>query len=104
MIDQNNILTRDQHRLELAMLMAEYEKKEGPVQTLPILFGDKRDPAWRIHCPDKPKAGNNPKPAAAKNGDNQTAPSFKAGETKVIQAGPNKGKTAVYDGTGWALK
>jgi hypothetical protein len=41
---------------------------------------------------------------APKTGDNPKASSFKPGETKVIQAGPNKGKTAVYDGTGWALK
>lgn len=26
------------------------------------------------------------------------------GQEQVIQAGPNKGKTAVYDGTGWVLK
>lgn len=29
---------------------------------------------------------------------------FKAGDTQVIQAGPNKGKTAVHDGKGWKLK
>lgn len=40
-------------------------------------------------------------PAAA---DNQAPPKFKVGESKVIQSGPNKGKTAVFDGTGWALK
>lgn len=28
----------------------------------------------------------------------------RAGEEKVIQAGPNKGKVAVYDGKGWVLK
>ena len=47
--------------------------------------------------------GGNP-PAAANTADNQASPRFRSGETKVIQSGPNKGKTAVFDGTGWALK
>ena len=42
------------------------------------------------------------KPANAS--DNARPSAFRPGETRVIQAGPNKGKTAVYDGTGWALK
>ena len=45
---------------------------------------------------DAPAAA--PKPAALAAGK------FKAGDTRVIAGGPNKGKTAVYDGTGWALK
>lgn len=34
----------------------------------------------------------------------QPAPLPKAGEEKIIQAGKNKGKVAVFDGTGWVLK
>lgn len=83
MIDQNNILTRDQHRLELAMLMAEYEKSAGPVQTLPIIFGDKRYPAWRIHCPDKPKAGS--KRAAAPREKKPTRTEIKMQKVAVIK-------------------
>lgn len=29
---------------------------------------------------------------------------YKAGDTQVIQSGPNKGRTAVYDGNGWTLQ
>jgi len=42
--------------------------------------------------------------APAAPGAKPTPTAFKAGDTQVIQAGPNKGKTAVYDGTGWKLK
>lgn len=83
MIDQNNILTRDQHRLELAMLMAEYEKKAGPVRTLPIRIGDDPDPAWRIHCPDKPKAGS--KRAAAPREKKPTRTEIKMQKVAVIK-------------------
>lgn len=34
----------------------------------------------------------------------QPGPPPKAGEEKIIQTGENKGKTAVFDGTGWLLK
>ena len=29
---------------------------------------------------------------------------YKSGDTQVIQSGPNKGRTAVYDGNGWTLQ
>lgn len=35
---------------------------------------------------------------------NPSSSRFEVGETKVIQSGPHKGKTAVWDGTGWALQ
>lgn len=46
-----------------------------------------------------------PKPAVTT--ETRPAPvasAFKTGASKVIQSGPNKGKTAVFDGTGWLLK
>lgn len=42
--------------------------------------------------------------APAAPGAKPTPTAFKAGDTQVIQTGPNKGKTAVYDGTGWKLQ
>jgi len=42
--------------------------------------------------------------APAAPGAAPAAGGFKAGDTQVIQAGPNKGKTAVHDGKGWKLK
>jgi hypothetical protein len=39
-------------------------------------------------------AGAKPAPAA----------SAKKGDTQIVKSGPNKGKTAVYDGVGWALQ
>lgn len=46
---------------------------------------------------DKPKGGDNSnvKPSAS---------SFKVGETRTVASGPNKGKTAEWDGRGWVLK
>jgi hypothetical protein len=40
---------------------------------------------------------NKPKPKAE-------GATYKAGDTRTIASGPNQGKTAVYDGTGWKLK
>lgn len=40
-----------------------------------------------------------PPPAAAADTSGR-----KKGDTTVVQSGPNKGKTAVWDGTGWKLK
>jgi hypothetical protein len=41
-------------------------------------------------------------------GEQPAAPSapaaFQRGAEQVIQSGPNKGKTAVFDGVGWKLK
>ncbi len=52
----------------------------------------------------QPKS-DSPAPATDKpKADKPKASEYKRGDTKVIAAGPNKGKTAVYDGTGWALK
>lgn len=41
-------------------------------------------------------------PTAAKAAP--VAQAYRAGEQRVVAEGPNKGKTAVYDGTGWKLK
>jgi hypothetical protein len=45
--------------------------------------------------------------AAPKPNDNSNAkspPSYKVGETRTVASGPNKGKTAEWDGRGWVLK
>jgi len=41
---------------------------------------------------------------SSSSGDNRTTPSYKVGETRTVQSGPNKGKTAEWDGNGWVLK
>ena len=79
----------------VASLIAKKEKDDYSFVKLP----EAEKKAWAAER----LASGNPS-APKKNGDNQAAASYKAGETKVIQSGPNKGKTAVYDGTGWALK
>jgi hypothetical protein len=42
-------------------------------------------------------------PAAPSAASRMTAKP-KAGDTKVIEAGPHAGKTAIHDGTGWKVK
>ena len=45
------------------------------------------------------RAAPPPPPAAAADTGGR-----KKGDTTIVQSGPNKGKTAVWDGTGWKLK
>jgi hypothetical protein len=47
------------------------------------------------------RAESPPPPAAAAATDTGGR---KKGDTTIVQSGPNKGKTAVWDGTGWKLK
>lgn len=56
MIDQSSIEARNSLRHNLAAKMAAFEAHNGPVQTLPIRIGNEPMPAFRINCPDKPKA------------------------------------------------
>lgn len=47
-----------------------------------------------------PKADGKPTPKT----ESSTAPTRKVGDSQVVQSGPHKGKTAVWDGQGWKLK
>ncbi|CDN87308.1 hypothetical protein BN948_01728 [Hydrogenophaga intermedia] len=56
--------------------------QEATEQAMTYLFPEKKD--------DKPSGGAGAAP--------------KKGDERVVQAGPNKGKKAVFDGSGWVLK
>lgn len=79
--------------------------RDKATQQLKASFDDKPAPSA-----EKPKPGDEkPKPAPApapKPGDNGNVKpgAYKVGETKTVQAGPNKGRTAEWDGNGWVLK
>jgi hypothetical protein len=51
-------------------------------------------------------AASRPAPAAssAAPAASGAAPAPKKGDTRTVASGPNKGKTAVFDGTGWVLQ
>lgn len=55
---------------------------------------EKRAKAMEIVSSQPAKPSDNAAPSSA----------AKAGDTKTIASGPNAGKTAVFDGTGWTLK
>lgn len=61
MSDLSHMQERDALRITLAEQMAAFEAEFGMVETTPIRIGDGPAPAFRIHCPHKPKA--EPKPA-----------------------------------------
>lgn len=61
MSDLSHMQERDALRITLAEQMAAFEAEFGKVETTPIRIGDGPAPAFRIHCPHKPKA--EPKPA-----------------------------------------
>jgi hypothetical protein len=52
MIDQPAIEARQQYRSDLDRLIAQFEAKRGPIQTLPIMSGDRKHP-FRISCPER---------------------------------------------------
>jgi len=66
---------KEQYRARLDRVLDELEKRRGKVDN------------------NAGKPDNSPK---------QTS-QFKVGETRTVQSGPNKGKTARWDGKGWAL-
>lgn len=55
---------------------------------------------------DTPKTDPNPAPAAPqpRSGAPAASTDRKVGQTQIVQSGPNKGKTAVFDGKGWKLQ
>lgn len=52
MIDQPAIDARQQCRAFLDAKTAEFEAKRGPIQTLPIMGGDRKH-KFRISCPER---------------------------------------------------
>ncbi len=52
MIDQPAIDARQQYRTDLASKIAQFEAKRGPIQTLPIMGGDRKH-KFRISCPER---------------------------------------------------
>lgn len=52
MIDQPAIEARQQYRADLDRLIAQFEAKRGPIQTLPIMGGDRKH-KFRISCPER---------------------------------------------------
>lgn len=76
----------------VASLIAQKEKNDYNFKQLP----EAEKKAW---ASERLASGG----AGARTSDNP-APAFKVGETKTVQGGPNKGKTAQWDGRGWVLK
>lgn len=64
--------------------------RDKATQQLKQSFDDKP-----VTPPEKPKGGDN---------GNVKPGAYKVGETRTVQSGPNKGKTAQWDGQGWVLK
>lgn len=60
MTDLSHMQERDALRITLAEQMAAFEAEFGKVETTPIRIGDGPAPAFRIHCPHKPKAESKP--------------------------------------------
>jgi len=60
---------------------------------------------WQGYKRKPSGSGDNATPAPAKpSADAGASSAPKAGDTKIVASGPNAGKTAVFDGTGWKLK
>lgn len=56
LIPTNTIAINDIRREQLAQLMAEFEQRNGPVQTAPIRIGDAPEYKFCVTPPGKPKA------------------------------------------------
>lgn len=56
LIPTNAIAINDSQREQLARLMAEFEQRNGPVQTAPIRIGDAPEYKFCVTPPGKPKA------------------------------------------------
>lgn len=55
LIPTNTIAINDSQREQLARLMAEFEQRNGPVQTAPIRIGDAPEYKFCVTPPGKPK-------------------------------------------------
>lgn len=55
LIPTNTIAINDIRREHLAQLMAEYERRYGPVETAPIRIGDAPEYKFGVTPPGKPK-------------------------------------------------
>lgn len=56
MFELSHIQERDPFREKLSEAMAEFERVNGPIQTLPIRIGEAPVEQFTIHSPGKPKA------------------------------------------------
>lgn len=56
MFELSHIQERDPFREKLAEAMAEFERVNGPIQTLPIRIGEAPVEQFTIHSPGKPKS------------------------------------------------
>lgn len=80
---EQGLMTKDEAKTKLAELESQQLKYDR------IIEGE-----------GTPAPAPSPAPTAAK----PAAGARKVGEKQVVQAGPNKGKTAVWDGKGWKLQ
>lgn len=83
-------------------------KKQGKIDADTQGYLDEYQTAlkdWQGYKRKPNPSGDNATPAPAKpSADAGASSAPKAGDTKIVASGPNAGKTAVFDGTGWKLK
>lgn len=83
-------MTKEQHKAEIDKMTAKIDRWEADKATVQARIRD------YTTAEGERGRGNKPPPAGTTG--------RKVGEKQVVQSGPNKGKTAVWDGKGWKLQ